>query len=121
MGNIEKENITLQSFMWKDGNHKCEAGKLLCALTELTDTVQHTTTHVDDGITAYLKEKGLVEETESGLKLASNKEEEATQLGMQISDYIGKEFESIPINKQVRIMPSILITPVPIPCMKKSK
>ena len=119
MGDIETSNVILQRFVWKDGQHKCEAGKLLCALTELTDSEQHTTKCVDQDVSSYLKEKGLVEDSEAGLHLIDTKMKDAETLGNQISDHIGNMIESIPVNKSIHFAPSILMSPVPIPCYQK--
>ena len=59
MGNIETENITVQKFVWKDGSHTCEAGTLLYALTELTDTKSHVTKCSDESVISYLKQTRL--------------------------------------------------------------
>lgn len=117
-GDIEKENIILQRFVWKDNDHKCEAGKLLFALTELTTNEQHITACNDEQVASYLKDKGLVETIDNELHLIEGKAAEADELGNQISDYIGNEIESLPVDKEIHFVPSIHMMAVPIPCMQ---
>lgn len=117
---VEKENIVLQRFMWNDNDHKCEAGKLLCALTELVDTDKHVSTCNDEEVKSYLKDKGFVEETETGLKLVDTKKQDAERLGNQISEHIEQEIESLPINKSMHFI-TIHTMAVPLPCCMTSE
>lgn len=117
---IEKENIVLQRFMWSDNEHKCEAGKLLCTLTELVDTDKHTSSCDDESIKAYLKDKGIAEDTDAGLKLVSNMKQDAEQLGNQISQHIDHEIESLPLDKAIRFI-TVHTMAVPLPCCSVSK
>ena len=119
-GDIEKENVVLQRFMWKDGNTKCEAGKLLFALTELTVSEQHTTSCTDSTVSSYLKEKGLVEQIDNELHLVDGQMDAANDLGNQISDHIGSEIEALPINKTIHFAPSIYMVAVPVPCFQQN-
>lgn len=120
-GDIEKENIILQRFVWKDKNHKCEAGKLLFAITELTTNEQHVTSCVDKNIESYLTDKGLVERVDNELHLVKDKASEAEDLGNKISDYIGNEIESLPVDKEIHFVPSIHMVAVPIPCFQEKE
>ena len=120
-GDIEKENIVLQRFMWKDGDYKCEAGKLLYALTELTSSEQHKTHCSDKTVLDYLSNKGIIEQANNEVKLVDGKYKEAEDLGNKISDHVGSEIESIPVNKTIHFVPSIYIMPVPIPCACKKE
>lgn len=117
-GDIEKENIVLQRFMWKEDDHKCEAGKLLFALTELTTSDQHVTSCGDPNIEEYLTEKGIVEKVDDTLHLVAGKQAEAEDLGNRISDHIGNEIESLPVDKEIHFVPSIHMVAVPIPCLQ---
>lgn len=120
-GDIEKENIVLQRFVWKDAEHKCEAGQLLYALTELTIKEDHTTSCTDENVEAYLTNKGLVQKVDAGLKLVDGKYQEAEDLGNRISEHVGSEIESIPSNKKIHLAPSIFMMAVPLPCTQQSE
>lgn len=120
-GDIEKENIILQRFVWKDANHKCEAGKLLFAITELTTNEQHTTSCTDKNIESYLTDKGIVERVDNELHLVEGKAAEAEDLGNKISDHIGNEIESLPVDKEIHFVPSIHMVAVPIPCFQENE
>ena len=114
-GDIEKENIIVQRFMWKDGDHKCEAGKLLMTLMELTLNEKHTTSCTEENIVSYLEEKGIVNIVDNSVKLADGKMNDAETLGDTISDYIGDAIESLPVDKEIKFMPSIHMMAIPIP------
>lgn len=120
-GDIEKENIVLQRFVWKDDKHKCEAGQLLYALTELTIKEDHTTSCTDENVEAYLTNKGLVQKVDAGLKLVDGKYQEAEDLGNRISEHVGSEIEAIPSNKKIQLAPSIFMMAVPLPCTQSNE
>ncbi len=116
MADIEKENLVVQRFVWKDEEHKCEAGRLLYALTEMTTNSQHVTSCKDEAVVGYLKDKGIAEVVDDTLHLVEGKMNEAEDLGNKISEHVGKEIESIPTTKKLQMMPSIFMMAVPLPC-----
>ena len=120
-GDIEKENITLQRFMWTDENHKCEAGRLLFALNELTMSEKHMSSCNDESVVDYLKDKGIVEQNDQGIHLVDGKFDEAENLGNRISDHVGSAIEAIPVDKKIHFLPSIHMMAVPLPCVCENK
>ena len=122
-GDIEKEPCVVQQFMWKDGEHKCEAGKLLFALMKLTEAENHVSSNDDKSVSQYLVDKGLVEvdQEDASLHLIESRYDEAVELGNQISDHIGAEIESLPVDINVQLLPSIHLMAIPLPVFKNQE
>ena len=111
---IEKENVQSVRFMFSDGEHRCQAGSLLSAIITLTDSKKESNIIEDPSVASYLKERGLVEETEDHkYHCADKKYDELVDLGNRVSATIDKELESLPVAKDMTLPYSVHMLPIP--------
>ena len=121
MSNIERQDVTVQRFMWRDNGHTCGAGSLLSAITVLTETQKEGNFLGDSSVTNYLKDQGFVEDLgDNFFKPVSDKKDELIELGNRVSEAIGDEMEALPINTEIVLAPTIKIMPVPIPIEREN-
>ena len=119
---LERQEVVTQRFTWSDGNNKCGAGELLCAITVLTESQKEDNFINAPEVTDYLKEKGLIEETgDHRFKSVAEKKEELVALGDQVSEAIGDEINNLPVNTEIKLAPSVFFAcqTVPMFCQKQ--
>lgn len=103
-----------EHFTWSDGDTKCCAGDLLCAIIVLTESVKPEVHIEDTTITDYLQEKGFIIKTsENHFKPIEDRKTDLVALGDEVSKAIGDEIEALPVNTKVHLKPTIGLTDVP--------
>ena len=114
MSNIKRENVVVQRFLWTDDSgHQCSAGGLLSAISILTESQKDKNFIDNQEVADVLRSSGLVEEIEKNkFKVSEEKREELVELGNKVSEAIGNELESIPVNTEIVLTPTIKICPV---------
>ena len=111
MSNIERKDVTVQRFMYtSDDGHKCGAGRLLSAITILTESEKSDNFIANEDVTELLKTGGYVEEiSDHRYRVIDSRKEDLIALGNKVSEAIGNEMEALPVNTEVVLAPTIKI------------
>lgn len=97
MIDIETNEYIAQSFVWKDGEYKCQAGDMLCVIGILMDTNKDTNVIDAPEITSYLKDKGYITEHDTMRFSVNEGQVEALQeLGNRVSNDVDEALRNIP-------------------------
>lgn len=98
---LERQEVIVNQFVWKENGYSVPAGELLFALTTLTQCQDRGCYLGHQGVIEYLTTLGLIEQQETGYKICDGKHRTCIGLGNRVSNAVDDELRNITIDTEV--------------------
>lgn len=98
---LERQEVIVNQFIWKENGFVIPAGELLFALTTLTQCYNKSCYLGHQGVVEYLTSLGLIEQQETGYKICDGKHRACSSLGNRVSNAVDNELRSLALDTEV--------------------